>query len=117
MGTFKQAHKLAKGGARPGAGRKRDEIKRAAKAMLEEEGPQSMLFLAKVRNGQVEGMTSDNRVRAAVFLAEQWAGKAKQQVEIGGSMNWTMVLGPSAANPIQKILDHADSLRTNHEGR
>ncbi len=98
--AFKKGHKLAKGGAREGSGRPSDWLREKCGEIIKKK--KLIEFLGDVAAGEdVEQQINQNgevlnvpasvkdRLKAYELLADRWAGKPTQALEVGGTLNVT----------------------------
>lgn len=76
---FKKGNKAAKGGRRPGAGRKPGIVSVTRQQLAEQDGPSAWSVLVKIMNDETAPV--GDRRDAAKFIFEHWAGRAPARVE------------------------------------
>lgn len=97
VADLKNGVKQAKGGARPGAGRKPSAttiLSRLAIAELDEEAEKSVRFLVEVRDNEEHPIGV--RVECARDLIDRRFGKSKQAVEHSGGLTLEQLVGQAS---------------------
>jgi hypothetical protein len=79
---FKKGNKLAKGGARPGSGRKPLVVKAKLRELAEQHGPKAYQVLAGIAFNKLAPF--NERRQAAETLVAYWGGRPSQSIEVKG---------------------------------